>query len=140
MLKEYVLEKDYCKSIITKYGSYSDENKPKVIYLRTKAKIEPLTEKMTFENDIDNIKKEFLIYINKEILKNKSLQDTYLSNIEISSKSVKFGKVSFLRYDLYLKPRVIRTLEKNIKSFTKLSSKFDKKLIKLLKKQGINCI
>lgn len=140
MTKEYILEKEHEINLITKYGSYLSENKPKVIYLRTKAKITPIIEKVSFEENINSIKEEFLKYIEKEVLKNKYLHNTYLSNIEISSKSVKYNKISFLRYDLYLKPKIKNTLQQNQQFFTKLSLKFDKKLISLLKKNKINCI
>ena len=56
----------------------------------------------------------------------------YLFNIDISSKSVKYGKVSFLRYDVYLKPTKLRTIKENRFRFQQLSTKFDKKLEKLL--------
>lgn len=140
MSKEFILKKPHEANIVTKYGSYLNEIKPKVIYLRTKAKITPTIDKISFEENINLIKEDFLNYIEKEILRNKHLHNTYLSNIDISSKSVKYGKISFLRYDLYLKPIITKTLQKNQLLFTRLSIKIDKKLIKLLKKHKINCI
>lgn len=137
---EYILKKDYDTNIITKYGSYTNELKPKVIYLRSKAKITPAINKQSFEESIDLIKSDFLEYVNERIIKSKYIDNSYLSNIDISSKSVKYGKVSFLRYDLYLKPKVRNTLEKNQVIIEKLLKKFDIRLVKLLNKCNINCV
>lgn len=135
---EIVLIKD--NKFITKYGSPTKEEKPKVLYIRSKAKITPFTEKISFETDIENIKYAFLKYIDIEVKKNKNFHDKYLSNIDISSKSVSYGKVSFLRYDVYLKPIIQKTLIGNKKLFEKISNKLDKKLDKLLNKYGICCV
>lgn len=126
--------------IVTKYGTTTKAEKPKVLYLRSKAKITPSLEKSSFEDEIDIIKDDFLKYIDAQVKKNKNLDNKYLSNIDISSKSVAHGKVSFLRYDLYLKPVVQKSLIDNKKLFESLSVKLDNKLNKLLNNYGLSCV
>lgn len=140
MINELILKKEYCNNIVTKYGSYDTNTKPKVIYLRTKAKITPTINKTSFEEGIINVKNNFINYIKDVIVKNINLEDNHISSIDISEKSVRYGKISFLRYDVYIKLRSPKPLIKNFKFFSKLSEKFDKKLIKLLKKENISCI
>ena len=52
-------------------------------------------------------------------------------------KSIKYGKTSFLRYDVYLKPIVRKSVNDNMKLYSEYSEAFDKKLIKLLNKIGL---
>ena len=78
-------------------------------------------------------------FLCQEKLKSSKCNNDYLFNIDISSKSVKYGKVSFLRYDVYLKPTKLRTIKENRFRFQQLSTKFDKKLEKLLNSINIVC-
>lgn len=138
MLKDILLEKN--NNFITKYGTTCNGLKPSVLYLRTKAKITPFIEKSSFEEDIEKIKSEFLNYIDKNIKKNNFFDKNYIINIDISSKSVTYGKISFLRYDIYLKPKIKKSINDNEKLFFNYSAKLDNKLSKLLNKSGIKCI
>lgn len=140
MAKEIILNKNEENTIVTKYGSYNNGERPKVVYLRTKAKITPSKDKDTFETDINSVKEKFISFIDSEVNKNKFLDKNYIANIDISAKSVKYGKVSFLRYDVYLKPLLNKTLEENVKLFNKISTKINKKLINLLNKNNIKCL
>ena len=45
---------------------------------------------------------------------------------------MRYGKISFLRYDIYLKPTKKRTLKENLHRIKQLSLKLDQKLEKLL--------
>ena len=136
--KDITLKKD--NNFITKYGCFNSVNLiPEVIYLRTKAKITPLKEKSSYIEDIDKVKKDFLCYIEQQILNNKYIDDRYLFNLDISSKSVNFGKISNLRYDIYLKPFKKKNILEHKNFFERFSLKLDKKLISLLKKNKIEC-
>lgn len=138
MIKDILLEKN--NNFVTKYGTTCNALKPSVLYLRTKAKITPFIEKPTFENEIEKIKNEFLEYIDKNLKKSNQFDKNYILSVDISSKSVTYGKVSFLRYDIYLKPKIRKTINDNEKLFLKYSTKLDNKLSKLLNKSGIKCI
>lgn len=124
---------------ITRYGSTLDEDYPSVVYIRTKSKITPSRQKKEYDTEVNNVKNKFTSFVKKSINKSKSVHNDYLFNIDISSKSVKYGKVSFLRYDVYLKPTKKKTLEENLFRFQQLSTKFDKKLEQLLNSNWIIC-
>ena len=134
---ELILEKD--GKFITRFGSTLDVKRPSVVYLRTKSKITPLTEKKEYDTEVNIVKDKFTSFVKEAIEKSKSVNNDYLFNIDISSKSVKYGKVSFLRYDLYLKPTKQRTIEENRFRLQQLSIKFDRKLEKLLNSNSIIC-
>lgn len=134
---EVILEKD--GKFITRFGSTLEVEHPSVVYLRTKSKITPLTEKKEYDTEVNIVKDKFTSFVKETIEKSKSVNNDYLFNIDISSKSVKYGKVSFLRYDVYLKPTKVRTIEENRFRLQQLSTKFDRKLEKLLNSNSIIC-
>ena len=134
---ELILEKD--GKFITRFGSTLEVERPSVVYLRTKSKITPLTEKKEYDTEVNIVKDKFTSFVKETIEKSKSVNNDYLFNIDISSKSVKYGKVSFLRYDVYLKPTKVRTIEENRFRLQQLSTKFDRKLEKLLNSNIIIC-
>lgn len=134
---EIILEKN--GKFITRYGSTIESERPSVVYLRTKSKITPLCQQKEYDNEVNVVKKSFTEFVHSSILKSKSVDNDYLFNIDISSKSVKYGKVSFLRYDVFLKPSKQRTIEENKFRLQQLSIKFDKKLERLLESNKIIC-
>ena len=135
MINDVILKKN--NNFVTKYGTTCKSLKPSVLYLRTKTKITPIVDKNTYENDIIDIKNKFTEYVDKRIKKSKYFDNNYIFNIDISSKSIKYGKTSFLRYDVYLKPIVRKSVNDNMKLYSEYSVAFDKKLIKLLNKIGL---
>lgn len=134
---EVILEKD--GKFITRFGSTLEVEHPSVVYLRTKSKITPLTEKKEYDTEVNIVKDKFTSFVKEAIEKSKSINNDYLFNIDISSKSVKYGKVSFLRYDVYLKPTKLRTIEENRFRLQQLSTKLDKQLEHLLNTNNIIC-
>lgn len=135
---EIILDKQ--NKFITRYGSMLDEEYPSVVYLRTKSKITPIWEKKDYNAEVTDIKAKFSEFIQKAIKQNRSVDSNYfLFNIDISSKSIGYGKQSFLRYDLYVKPCGRKTIEENKYRLCQLSTKLDKKLESLLNKDGIIC-
>lgn len=134
---EVTLDKE--NEFITQYGSSFETEYPSVFYLRTKSKITPIVKQKDYEREIVSVKRKFSEYVNKAICECKTVGNDYLFNIDISSKSVKHGKVSFLRYDLYLKPTKRKTLDENRYRVTQLSRKLDKQLKHLLESNNIRC-
>lgn len=134
---EIKLSKD--NNFLTKYGIKNGDEKNDVFYLRTKAKITPTIKKETYEEDVLNIKNKFGKFIENTIINNKSINNNYLSNIDISAKSIAYGKVSFLRYDVYVRTNYKSTLEENKPFFENLSLKIDSFLIDTLEKHNIKC-
>lgn len=127
-------------NFITKYGTTCEELKPSVIYIKSKTKITPTFEKSSFEDEIDKIKIKFKNYIETLIKNHKSFEDVSISNIEISSKSVTYKKVSHLKYDLYIRPKIKRNLEKYQRIVETLTSKINSYLIKLLNKNKLEIV
>lgn len=123
----------------TKYGSKENIKDNNIFYVRTKTKITPITNKQTYEDDVEKVKFNFANYISKLILKNKHFENEYLSNIDMSAKSISYGKISFLRYDIYLKMKNKDTLENNKELLYKISDNIDTFLIKTLSKHNIQC-
>lgn len=121
------------ENFTTKYGSTLEEQKPSVIYLRTKSRITPSLQMKEYGNEISNVKNAFAKFVEKTVTESKSVMNEYLFNIEISSKSISFGKPSFLRYDIYLKPAKIRTLNENLFRMRQISEKLNKEMKRLLK-------
>lgn len=134
---EITLKKD--GKFITRYGSTLEAEQPTVVYLRTKSKITPSINKKEYDTEVVEIKTRFSTFVEDSIKKCKSVHDDFLFNIDISSKSVRYGKVSFLRYDLYVKPYKVRTIEENRFRLQQLSTKLDKQLEHLLNRNNIIC-
>ena len=130
---------DKKNNFVTIYGSTLNQAKPSVIYLRTKSKITPVIEKNKYDVEVNDVKNKFTTFVRDSITKSKSVENDYLFNIDISSKSVKYGKMSFLRYDLYLKPTKRQTLDGGLYRMKQLSMKMDKKLEKLLNSNHMIC-
>lgn len=126
-------------NFVTKYGSTLNDKNPSVLFLRTKSKITPTVNKKEYDCEINSVKEYFTSIVKDTVLSCKSIEDTYIFNIDISSKGVKYGKTSFLRYDLYVRPTKRRTVEENKYRLQQLSTKLDKQLEKLLNNNGIIC-
>lgn len=134
---EMILDKQ--SKFITRYGSTLEDSKPLVIYLRTKSKITPLVSKKDYSDEIAMIKSKFTDFVKKTVYSSKSVLDEYLFNIDITEKSIKYGKISNLKYDIYLKPTKLKSIEENKIRLKQLSIKLDKKLEKLLNTNNIIC-
>lgn len=134
---EILLEKN--NNFVTRYGGTLENDKPSVLYLRTKAKITPLINKKEYIIEVNKIKHDFKTFVEKAIKASKSVQNDFLFNVDISEKSMRYGKISFLRYDIYLKPTKKRTLKENLHRIKQLSLKLDQKLEKLLTSNNIFC-
>jgi predicted RNA-binding protein Jag len=134
---EIILDKQ--NNFVTRYGSVKSEKVHSVIYLRTKSKLTPAIKKKEYNIEVDDIKEKFTSFVNKCIINCNTIENIYLFNIDISSKGLKYGKMSFLRYDLYLRPTKQKSLGQNQFRMQQLSTKLDKYLEKLLNDNGIIC-
>lgn len=132
-----VLDKQ--NNFVTKYGTTLNEKYPSVLFLRTKSKITPLSKKKEYDAEINSVKESFTTFVKDAVLGCKSVENTYIFNIDISSKGVKYGKTSFLRYDLYVRPTKRVTIEEHKFGMQQLSKKLDKHLEQLLNNNGILC-
>lgn len=110
---------------------------PNVVFLRAKVRITPIHKEKTYENKINNIKKSFNDYANELIKKNPLYDNEFILTIDVSEKSVSYGKISHLRYDLFVKPSKPTRMEDNISNLSFLSNKFDDKLISLFNEYSL---
>ena len=126
-------------NFITRYGTTLEEKEPSVVYLRTKSKITPLIKQKEYNENILKAKNEFTSFVKNYIINCDDVENMFLFNIDMSPKGVKFGKKSFLRYDLYLRPKTKLTLQDNKIKMEQISLAMDNKLEKILKNNGIIC-
>lgn len=138
MVREIKLEKPY-KSLLVKYGTDREENKPSVICIRAKAKITPREDKENYTEDIVTIKEKFTEYIRK-VINRGNFHPSCLINVEIAENSVSFNKISNVRYDIYFKPTEKKTLIGYKPYITKISQRLDNKMIKLFDKYGLELL
>lgn len=111
---------------------------PEIVFLRAKVKITPIHKEKTYENKINKIKTGFNKYAN-DIIKGCNLFDKeYILTMDVSEKSVAYGKISHLKYDLFVKPSKPMSMEDDINHLSILSDKLDNKLISLFVEHSIN--
>lgn len=137
--KCYIIENE--NGYLTKYGTNltSDNNKPTVVYLRSKIKITPKLKQQSFENEINSVKSELQQFINKELQNNSMFENRHLCNIELSAKSVSYKKISYMRIDLYIRPIIPQTLIENQPIIKELSLKIKQETYRLFDKYNIKC-
>lgn len=126
-------------NFVTRYGTTIDNETPPVVYLRTKSKITPFEKKKEYNDDIARSKDEFALFAGKYLSECESIDCPFLFNIDISPKGVKYGKTSFLRYDVYLRPKERNTLKANQEKMEEISLTLDENLERILKNNGIIC-
>lgn len=124
----------------TKYGTTCKEVKPSIIYIKSKTRITPTIKQPSYEKEIDKIKVKLKKFIETLLNSHKSFENINIFNIEISSKSVTYKKVSHLKYDLYIKPKVKRNLENYQRLIKTLSTKINSYIIKLLTRFNLEII
>lgn len=128
----YDLEKD--NHFMTKVSTNTTDERPKVVFLRTKVKITPMEIKKTYENDILSIEREFENFTRKLLDRNSDYDSNYIFTLDVAEKSVKYKKTSHLRYDIFLKPKNRLSLEEHRDILRSLSDMLDEKLIELFRK------
>lgn len=126
-------------NFVTRYGTTLNEKEPSVIYLRTKSKITPSVKKKEYNENILMAKNEFTSFAKNYLLNCNDVENAFLFNIDMSPKGVKFGKKSFLRYDVYLRPKVKSTLQENQNKMENISLTLDENLERILKNNEIIC-
>lgn len=126
-------------NFVTRYGTTLNEKEPSVVYLRTKSKITPSVKKKEYNENILSAKNEFTSFAKNYLINCNDVENAFLFNIDMSPKGVKFGKKSFLRYDVYLRPKVKSTLQENQGKMENISLTLDENLERILKNNEIIC-
>lgn len=114
------------------YGTILEGDAPKVIIIRCKGKIKPIVPKKSYENDIDSLKE----YINYKILSivrgSKTFSDECLTNVDVSSRSIKYNKYSFIKYDVYVKPLSEKRIQLHSSDISELTSSINLSIVERL--------
>ena len=116
-----------------RYGSLNKEI-PEVIYIRAKTKIIPKTKKSDYSKDILGIKDEFNKTVKKLIIDNKSFGNNYICHFDTNGNGMSYNKKSFLKYDVYVKPSVLKNISDYEYEISSLVSAFNSNLSNLLEK------
>lgn len=119
--------------IVTKYGSIENNETPSVILLRGKGRVKAIEKQNSYETEVNLFKKNFEKEICYIIEKTKKYENDYLVYIELSSKNISHSRYSFVKYDIFLKPIVPKTMEQMKKSVINISKSINKSLISELK-------
>lgn len=131
----YDLEKD--NHFVTKVSTNTVDEKPVVVFLRTKVRITPIEIKKTYEKDILSIGKEFDSFARRLLDINSDYDKNYIFSVDVAEKSVKYKKTSHLRYDIFLKPKNKLRLEEHRDILKSISDRLDEKLIELFRKYNL---
>lgn len=121
---------------VVKYGSLNKEQ-PEVIYIKAKTKIIPKIKKSDYTKDIVNIKYEFNKTVKNLILNNKSFGNSYICNFDTNGNGMMYNKKSFLKYDVYIKPHVLKNIAEYECEISSLVNDFNDNLSNLLEKNNM---
>ena len=75
--------------------------------------------------------------VRNETLKLHAFEDKHIFSIEISENGIAYGKKSHVKYDVYIKPKVIKPLKEYDNDILRLSYTFNYNLKELLSERNI---
>lgn len=133
---------DCVEELSAKYGTM-DKNSPEVIYIRAKGRITPLIDKSDYSKDIISFKNNFDTIIDNNIRLFHDYFDIqkYIYNIDISQKGISFKKGSYIKFDIYVRPKVKKPFadyNEEIAAFLKKINNDIKEALELVNLKYIN--
>lgn len=138
MKNEFKLKK--IKSINSTFGVVGNNDEISVCYLRVKAKITPTKKRVDYLDQVNKAKRIFSTEIINLLKGTNEIQKDFIFNVDISDKSMKFGKPSFLRYEIYIKPKHKTDFDSLLAYFKTLSDTIDELLNNILNKETLELI
>ena len=132
--------KEYAINTNTTFKSVlgtTNKHEPKILYVRSKAKVYPNISKKDYSDDIKSIKKDFNSYVLKTIRTCKNFEKNFIVNFDFGDNCLSYKKKSNLKYDVYLKPYVIKEIESQEKEVSVIMESLNKKLIELFNNKNI---
>lgn len=105
--KEYKL-KSQIEGIKAIYGTLNKKS-PDIIYIRAKTKLNGLLPNHDYKEDLQKITQNIKSLIKRLIDENEHF-GKYICTFETPERGVEYNKKSYLKYDLYLHPFVIKDL------------------------------
>lgn len=119
------------------YGTDIHKEIPPTLYIRTRARISPISKKNKATlKEIESLKNNLQNCLQKTITENPHFENRFLTNIDLSVKNCAEGKRTFFKYDVFVrpqKPNNINVLEPSVKN---LSLTIERRLLLLLNKAG----
>lgn len=93
-----------------KYGTLN-KMKSNVIYIRGKAKIFPSLKKNSYQKEIYNLKHNFNKKVKQLIEEENGLLNSFICHLEMNETGMTFHKKSFIKYDVYIKPIIVKKID-----------------------------
>lgn len=107
--KQYFI--DTKTTIKSRFGTLN-KNNAEVLYIRSKGKVRTDKQQTNFSNEITSLKSMFALKVQKIIDKHSDiLNSKYIASIDMSDKGLIVGKSTFIKYDLFIRPIVIKKIE-----------------------------
>ena len=96
-----------CDWMRVKYGTL-DKNHPDIIFIRARTRVKSDHTKQSYTKETRSIKNSF----KKSVLKTLSgyhgtFNENYIANMELSDIGLAVNRSSVLKYDIYLKPKIV---------------------------------
>lgn len=137
--KEYKIIDSQFPNVKIKYGTL-DRNNPEIIYIRSKARVTPLIKQRDYYDSVTMVKNTFGNTVHNIIKNHTHFENRHICSIEMSENGISFGKKSYIKYDIYVKPKKVLKLneyELDINNMvhvfnTNLSNELIKNNIKIL--------
>ena len=107
------------------FGTVLKEETPHVIMIRCKGRIKPNIRKKNYEDDIEKLKYDIINIINSKVRNSNVFFQECLANTDISSRSIKYNKYSFIKYDVYVKPNVLKTISLHKEDISRLTNEIN---------------
>lgn len=106
MRKSKQIKIDTIQELSAKYGTI-DKKSPDVLFIRAKGRIIPTVKKVDYSKDIVELKQNFNNIVKDKIMlhKNDINCERYICNIDISEKGISYKKGSYIKYDIFVKPK-----------------------------------
>lgn len=118
------------------YGTLNAE-RPDIIYVRAKTKVTPTSEKSSVADDIMNIKKGLSTFITKTIHENSVFDDKHIYQIDVNENGIVYKKNSFIKYELYLKPKELMSMEQYKNTIAEMTDTINERIGRLLTMNGM---
>lgn len=90
------------------YGTLN-RKKPEVIYIRAKTKLKGMLHNNDYKEELRKITNNIKTFI-KMLINENEYFGKYICTIETPERGIEYNKRSYLKYDLYLHPFVIKDL------------------------------
>lgn len=137
--KKREIKLDKTNKFNIKYGTL-DKNNPEVLYIRAKAKIKPNNKKSDYCQEIASIKKDFVKMVNNIIVNDKSVYNKHICCFDANDNGMVYNKNSYIKYDIYIKPIIIKHIDEYRSYVSDLTSILNNNLTTLLEKNNMSYI